>query len=85
MASVASLGLLHLRILSLKAVPLKGAGQRAQAGVDREALRSLADLSGGAVIEVADFSTIPYTKCYSTAMAAITLEVSMHYLPAYQR
>ena len=24
-------------------------------------------------------------KCYSTAMAAITLEVYMHYLPAYQR
>ena len=24
-------------------------------------------------------------KCYSTAMASITLEVYMHYLPAYQR
>jgi hypothetical protein len=24
-------------------------------------------------------------KCYSTAMGAITLEVYMHYLPAYQR
>jgi hypothetical protein len=45
--------------------------ERAQAGVDREALRSLADLSGGAVIEVADFSTIPY-KLTKTAVEART-------------
>jgi hypothetical protein len=25
------------------------------------------------------------SKCYSTAMAAMALEVYMHYLPAYQR
>jgi hypothetical protein len=42
-----------------------------QAGVDREALRSLADLSGGAVIEMADFSTIPY-KLTKTAVEART-------------
>ena len=34
--------------------------ERARPGVDRETLRSLADITGGAVIEVDAFSTIPY-------------------------
>ena len=48
--------------------------ERAQAGVDREALRSLADLSGGAVIEVADFSTIPYKLTKTVVEARTSLE-----------
>jgi hypothetical protein len=43
--------------------------ERSQPGVDREALQSLADLSGGAVLEIAEFSTLPYrlaTKAIET-------------------
>jgi hypothetical protein len=57
--------------LSAECVVSEPSRERAQAGVDREALRSLADLSGGAVIEVADFSTIPY-KLTKTAVEART-------------
>lgn len=57
--------------LSAECVVSEPSRERAQAGVDREALRSLADLSGGAVIEVADFSTIPY-KLTTTAVEART-------------
>ena len=48
--------------------------ERAQAGVDREALRSLADLSGGAVIELADFSKIPSTLTKTAVEARTSLE-----------
>jgi hypothetical protein len=34
--------------------------ERAQASVDRDALQALADLSGGAVVEPGEFSTLPY-------------------------
>jgi len=57
--------------LTAECVVSEPSRERAQAGVDREALRSLADLSGGAVIEVADFSTIPY-KLTKTAVEART-------------
>jgi hypothetical protein len=57
--------------LSAECVVSEPSRERSQAGVDREALRSLADLSGGAVIEVADFSTIPY-KLKKTAVEART-------------
>ena len=48
--------------------------ERAQAGVDREALRSLADISGGAVIELTDFSTIPYRLTTTAVETRATLE-----------
>jgi hypothetical protein len=57
--------------LAAECVVSEPSRERAQAGVDREALRSLADLSGGAVIEMADFSTIPY-KLTKTAVEART-------------
>ena len=57
--------------MSAECVVSEPSRERAQAGVDREALRSLADLSGGAVIEMADFSTIPY-KLTKTAVEART-------------
>lgn len=33
--------------------------ERAQAGVDRESLEAIADLSGGAVVEIGDFASLP--------------------------
>lgn len=57
--------------LSAECVVSEPSRERAQAGVDREALRSLADLSGGAVIEMADFSTIT-SKLTKTAVEART-------------
>jgi hypothetical protein len=57
--------------LSAECVVSEPSRERAQADVDREALRSLADLSGGTVIEMADFSTIP-SKLTKTAVEART-------------
>jgi hypothetical protein len=57
--------------LSAECVVSEPSRERGQASVDREALRSLADLSGGAMIEIADFSTIPY-KLTKTAVEART-------------
>jgi hypothetical protein len=57
--------------LAAECVVSEPSRERAQAGVDREALRSLADLSGGAVIEIADFATIP-SKLTKTAVEART-------------
>jgi hypothetical protein len=60
--------------LSAECVVSEPSRERAQAGVDREALRSLADLSGGAVIEMADFSTIPYRLTKTAVEARTSLE-----------
>jgi len=60
--------------MSAECVVSEPSRERAQAGVDREALRSLADLSGGAVIEVADFSTIPYRLTNTAVEARTSLE-----------
>jgi hypothetical protein len=48
--------------------------ERARPGVDREALRALADVSGGAVVEIGDFSTIPYKLESSSVEAKLALE-----------
>jgi hypothetical protein len=60
--------------LAAECVVSEPSRERAQAGVDREALRSLADLSGGAVIEMADFSTIPYRLTKTAVEARTSLE-----------
>jgi hypothetical protein len=57
--------------LSAECVVSEPSRERAQAGVDREALRSLADLSGGEVIEMAEFSKIP-SKLKKTVVEART-------------
>ena len=48
--------------------------ERARPAVDREALRALADVSGGAVVEIGDFSTIPYKLESSSVEAKLALE-----------
>ena len=60
--------------LAAECVVSEPSRERAQAGVDRDALRSLADLSGGAVIEIADFSTIPYKLTQTAVEARTSLE-----------
>jgi len=50
------------------------ARERARPAVDREALRALADVSGGAVVEIGDFSTIPYRLESSAVEATLALE-----------
>ena len=48
--------------------------ERARPAVDRESLRALADVSGGAVVEIGDFSTIPYKLESSSVEAKLALE-----------
>jgi hypothetical protein len=48
--------------------------ERAQPGVDRETLQALADLSGGAMIEVAEFSSLPYRLATTSIETRASLE-----------
>ena len=48
--------------------------ERVSPAVDREALSALADVSGGAVVEIGDFSTIPYRLESSTVESKLALE-----------
>jgi hypothetical protein len=48
--------------------------ERASPAVDREALSALADVSAGAVVEIGDFSTIPYRLESSAVESKLALE-----------
>lgn len=48
--------------------------ERARPGVDREGLESLADLSGGAVVEVGDIGSIPYRITQEPIEKGVVLE-----------
>lgn len=48
--------------------------ERAQPGVDRESLQSLADMSGGAVLEIGEFSSLPYRLAAKSIETRASLE-----------
>jgi hypothetical protein len=60
--------------LSGEVVVAEPTRERAQPSVDRETLQALADLSGGAVLEIAEFSSLPYRLATTSIETRASLE-----------